>query len=50
MTKAEIKKVSSDEENISKRSVYYELYIDGKFSHSYDDINDAIEARDIINR
>lgn len=48
--RATIKKTSSNEANVSQRTVSYDLYVDGKYKTTYKDVNDAIDARDKINK
>jgi len=46
MKQVKIKRISTDEENVSQRHVSYDLYIDGEYTQTYNDINDALEAKE----
>ena len=46
--KVHIKKVSSDEQNVSERSVYYRVYRGTVFLKTFLDINDAADFRDSL--
>ena len=48
--KATIKKIASNEANVSQRTIHYDLYVDGKYEKTFKDINDAMDARDKINK
>jgi len=39
----EIKKVSTGEQNISKRSVTYDVYLNGQYLKSFDDVIKALD-------
>tara|TARA_R110000823_G_scaffold267782_1_gene387778 strand:+ start:166 stop:321 length:156 start_codon:yes stop_codon:yes gene_type:complete len=46
---AQIKKVSTTEANISRRTVTYDLYINGEYISTYSDVCEACEIRDELN-
>jgi len=46
MKNIEIKRVSTKEENVSLRTISYDLYVNGKYENTYNDINDVLDARD----
>ena len=48
--RAVIKKTSTNEANVSERTIRYDLYVDGKYKTTYKDVNDALDARDKINK
>ena len=41
-----IKKQTSDEPNVSKRHISYDVYHDGKYHKSFNDINDAMDHKE----
>lgn len=43
--KVEIKKVSSGEENVSNRHITYDIYVDGKYEITVNDIVDAMDKK-----
>ena len=45
-----IKKVSTNEPNVSKREVTYDLYVDGKFKAHYKDLIEAMDAKAALER
>lgn len=45
MKQVTLKKVSTNEQNISKRHITYDLYIGGKYTAHFSDIHDALEAQ-----
>jgi hypothetical protein len=46
--KVEIKKVTTNEENVSARTVSYDLYVDGRYFSTHGDINDALDRKEEI--
>ena len=46
--KITIKKVSTSEYNVSKRYISYDLYINGVYHSSYEDILMAMDAKAIL--
>jgi hypothetical protein len=46
---ATIKKESTNEPNISKRTITYDLYVDGKYTMTYGDVLTAIAERARLN-
>jgi len=38
-----IKKVTTKEENVSRRQVSYDVYVDGEYRKTFDDIIDALD-------
>lgn len=43
--KVEIKRVSSNEQNVSQRHVSYDIHVDGKYHSTHNDINDAMDHK-----
>ena len=43
MKEITIKKVSTNEQLISKRTIKYDIYEDGEYTCTFDDINDALD-------
>ena len=43
MTTATIKKTTTDEANISQRTIRYEVYVNGQFDRVFDDVIEAME-------
>lgn len=46
MKKIEIKKNSSTEENVSQRTITFDIYTDGYYTTSFEDINDAQDYKE----
>lgn len=46
MKKIEIKKMVSSEKNVSLRTVTYDVYVNGEYVKTFDDINDAIDFKE----
>lgn len=46
---ARIETKTTREENISDRAITYHLYVNENWAGSFDDVLDAIEARDSLN-
>ena len=44
----EIKKVSTDEENISARSIWFEVYVNGRFETMTTDVIEAMNLKEAI--
>ena len=42
--------MSTNEANVSERTIRYDLYVDGKYKTTYKDVNDVLDARDKINK
>ena len=40
-----IKRESTNEANVSQRHIWYDVYLDGKFHSTHDDIFDAIGVK-----
>lgn len=48
--KVEIKKKSSNEVNVSDRHISYDIYVDGKYHTTHNDINDALDHKERIEK
>jgi hypothetical protein len=48
MTKVTIKKVSTAEENVSKRHITFDVYEDGEYVSTFDDIEDALTFKQYL--
>lgn len=48
--KVEIKKVSSNESNVSDRHISYDIHVDGKYHTTHNDINDALDHKERIEK
>ena len=48
MSKVTIKKVSTAEENVSKRHMTFDVYEDDKYVSTFDDINDALTFKQYL--
>lgn len=44
--KVEIKRVSSNEQNVSQRHVSYDVHVDGQYHSTHNDINDAMDSKE----
>ncbi len=44
--KVEIKRTATGEANVSRRNVKYEIYVDGVYTTSFNDANDAVEYKE----
>lgn len=49
-SKVEIKKQSSDEDNASKRTITYDVYVNGKYDKTFKDVNDAIDYKEKLEK
>jgi len=45
-----IKKVSSNEPNVSKRHTSYDIYHNGKYHTTFNDINDAMDHKEKMHK
>lgn len=45
-----IKKVASNEANISDRHISYDIHVDGKYYTTHNDINDALDHKERIEK
>ena len=48
MSKVTIKKQSTSEENVSKRHITFDVYEDGEYVSTFDDINDALTFKQYL--
>ncbi len=48
--KVEIKKKSSNEPNVSDRHISYDLHVNGKYHTTHNDINDALDHKERIEK
>jgi len=48
MSKVTIKKQSTSEENVSKRHITFDVYQDGEYASTFDDINDALTFKQYL--
>lgn len=48
MKTVEIKKVTTGEENVSARTVSYDIYVDGKYETTRNDVIEALETADSL--
>lgn len=48
--KVEIKRVSSDEQNVSQRHISYDIHVDGKYHTTHNDINDAMDHKERLEK
>ena len=46
---AQIKKVTTNDVNVSDRKVTYDLYVNGEYVTTFADICDALDAKDSYN-
>jgi len=46
MPKVTIERMSTNEANVSKRHIWFDVYVDGKYNSSHQDIFDAFEAKE----
>lgn len=46
MKKIEIKKYSSTEENVSQRTITFDIYTDGYYTTTFEDMNDAQDYKE----
>tara|TARA_R110000824_G_scaffold95990_4_gene230319 strand:- start:404 stop:736 length:333 start_codon:yes stop_codon:yes gene_type:complete len=47
---ANIKRTSTTEQNVSLRTVRYEVHVDGEWQRDFTHVDEAIDARDAINK
>lgn len=50
MPMVEIKRNSTDEPNVSQRTVSYDVYVNGSYKRTFFDINDALDYKDNVER
>tara|TARA_R110000824_G_scaffold139019_3_gene303954 strand:- start:1104 stop:1271 length:168 start_codon:yes stop_codon:yes gene_type:complete len=43
--KIEIRKIQTSEENASARHITYDIYVNGKYEKTFNDINDALDFK-----
>ena len=48
MKQVTLKKVSTNEPNISERNITYDLYVEGEYVATYRNIHDALEAQEQV--
>ena len=48
MSKVTIKKQSTSEENVSKRHITFDVYKDGEYVSTFDDIDDALTFKQYL--
>ena len=48
MTKVTIKRQSTSEENVSKRNITFDVYKDGEYVSTFDDIDDALTFKQYL--
>ena len=50
MAKVEIKKQSSNEPNVSQRHISYDIYVDGKYHTTTNDVIKAMDLKEAIEK
>ena len=48
MAKVTIKKVSTSEENVSKRHIIFDVYEDGEYASTFDDLDEALTFKQYL--